>query len=77
MQCHKFCRKLRYCLSQRAAVNVLILIFSLSSVRAPKGCDQLILPHKTEAKNLMDWHIQGVSGGTVNILGGGSMDYSE
>jgi hypothetical protein len=24
-----------------------------------------------------DLHIQGVSGGIVNILGGGSMDYSE
>jgi hypothetical protein len=24
-----------------------------------------------------DTDIQGVSGGTVNILGGGSMDYSE
>jgi hypothetical protein len=32
--------------------------------------------HSLEIR-LVLWSIQGVSGGKVNILGGGSMDYSE
>jgi len=33
------------------------------------GCEPVIFE--------LEWYIQGVSGGIVNILGSGSMDYSE
>jgi hypothetical protein len=30
-----------------------------------------------KSPNMLQYNIQGVSGGMVNILGGGSMEYSE
>jgi len=39
-----------------------------------RGCEMTSVPAHNALKPI---YIQGVSGGIVNILGGGSMDYSE